>query len=155
MLFNEVERVWSHLIVLFGPGICLRNHNVCMSIFIGYKINWGHPLLKPGQNYNKLTLLHWLLHKKKQKFQESHHFHFVTTKYNCCIKNWPSPKEINPSSPNSDLSQISHYSVKSLSVREVIRIENMIIQLKLSLYFNSFWTHYFCKKCIVIRKENL
>ena len=33
---------------------------------------------------------------------------------------------INPLSPNSDLSQISHCSIKGLLVREVTRIENMI-----------------------------
>ena len=36
----------------------------------------------------------------------------------------------NPLSPNSDLTQISHCSIKSLSVREVMRIENMITQVK-------------------------
>ena len=35
-------------------------------------------------------------------------------------------------SPNSDLSQMSHCDIKGLSVREVMRIENMITQLKFS-----------------------
>ena len=35
-------------------------------------------------------------------------------------------------SPNSDLSQISHCSIKGLSVREIMRIENMITQVKFS-----------------------
>ena len=39
---------------------------------------------------------------------------------------------VNPLSPNSDLSQISHYSFKNLSVREVIRTESMITQVKFS-----------------------
>ena len=34
------------------------------------------------------------------------------------------------SSPNSDLSQISHYNIKGLLVREVMRTENMITQVK-------------------------
>ena len=36
----------------------------------------------------------------------------------------------NPISPNSDPSQISHCNIKSLSVREVMRIENMITQVR-------------------------
>ena len=37
---------------------------------------------------------------------------------------------INPKSPNSDLSQISHCIIKGLSVKEDMRIENMITQVK-------------------------
>ena len=37
---------------------------------------------------------------------------------------------INPLRLNSDLSQTSHCSIKGLSVREVMRIENMITQVK-------------------------
>ena len=37
---------------------------------------------------------------------------------------------INPLRPNSDLSQTSHRNIKSLSVSEVMRIENMITQVK-------------------------
>ena len=37
---------------------------------------------------------------------------------------------INPLSRNSDLSSISHSSIKVLLVREVVRIENMINQVK-------------------------
>ena len=37
---------------------------------------------------------------------------------------------VNPLRPNSDLSQTSHYNIKGLSVREVMRIENMITQVK-------------------------
>ena len=37
---------------------------------------------------------------------------------------------VNPLTPNSDLSQTSHCSIKGLSVREVMRIENMITQVK-------------------------
>ena len=33
---------------------------------------------------------------------------------------------LNPSAPKSDLNQISHCNIKGLSVREVIRVENMI-----------------------------
>ena len=36
----------------------------------------------------------------------------------------------NPLGPNSDLSQTSHCNIKSLSVSEVMRIENMITQVK-------------------------
>ena len=32
--------------------------------------------------------------------------------------------------PNSDLSQTSHCNIKDLSVREVMRIENIITQVK-------------------------
>ena len=38
----------------------------------------------------------------------------------------------NPVSPNSDLNQISHCSIKGLSVRTVVRTENMITQVKFS-----------------------
>ena len=37
---------------------------------------------------------------------------------------------LNPLRPNSDLSQTSHYNIKSLPVRKVMRIENMIAQVK-------------------------
>ena len=43
----------------------------------------------------------------------------------------------NPLIPNGDLSQISHCNIKDLSVSEVMRIENMINQVKFSSYFNS------------------
>ena len=36
----------------------------------------------------------------------------------------------NPLRPNNDLSQTSHYNIKVLSFSEVMRIENMIIQVK-------------------------
>ena len=36
----------------------------------------------------------------------------------------------NPVRPNSDLSQTSHCNIKGLSVSEVMRIENMITQVK-------------------------
>ena len=37
---------------------------------------------------------------------------------------------IKPLRPKSDLSQTSHCNIKGLSVREVMRIENMITQVK-------------------------
>ena len=37
---------------------------------------------------------------------------------------------INPLRSNSDMSQTSHCNIKGLSVREVMRIENMITQVK-------------------------
>ena len=40
-------------------------------------------------------------------------------------------KRINPIRPNSDLSQTSHCNIKGLSVGEIMRIENMITQVKL------------------------
>ena len=39
-------------------------------------------------------------------------------------------KRFNPLRPNSDPSQTSHCNVKGLSVSEVMRIENMITQVK-------------------------
>ena len=45
---------------------------------------------------------------------------------------------INPLRPNNDLSQTSHCNIKGVSVSEVIRIENMITQVKFYWYFNSF-----------------
>ena len=36
----------------------------------------------------------------------------------------------NPLRPNSDLSQTSHCNIKGLSVSEVMRIKNMITQVK-------------------------
>ena len=38
----------------------------------------------------------------------------------------------NPSRPNSDPSQTFHCNIKGLLVREVMRIENMITQVKFS-----------------------
>ena len=40
------------------------------------------------------------------------------------------PSLFNPLSPNSDLSQISHCSIKGLLVRKVVRIENMTTQVE-------------------------
>ena len=37
---------------------------------------------------------------------------------------------VNPLRPNNDLSQTSHCNIKGLSVRDVMRIENMITQVK-------------------------
>ena len=37
---------------------------------------------------------------------------------------------INPLRPNNDLSQTSRYNIKGLPVSEVMRIENMITQVK-------------------------
>ena len=37
---------------------------------------------------------------------------------------------VNPLRPNSDLSQTSHCNIKGLSVSVVMRIENMITQVK-------------------------
>ena len=37
---------------------------------------------------------------------------------------------INPLRPNSDLSQTSHCNIKGFAVSEVMRIENMITQVK-------------------------
>ena len=39
---------------------------------------------------------------------------------------------INPLCPNSDLSHISHCNIKGLSVRQIMRIENMVTQVKFS-----------------------
>ena len=36
----------------------------------------------------------------------------------------------NPLRPNNDESQTSHYNIKDVSVSEVMRIENMITQVK-------------------------
>ena len=45
-------------------------------------------------------------------------------------KKFPLEFSINPLRPNSDLSQTSHCNIKGLSVRQVMRIENMITQVK-------------------------
>ena len=37
---------------------------------------------------------------------------------------------VNPLGPNSDLSQTSHCNIKGLSVREVMRIENIITHVQ-------------------------
>ena len=42
-----------------------------------------------------------------------------------------SERFINPLRPNSDLSQTSYCNIKGLSVGEVMRIENIITQVKL------------------------
>ena len=41
-------------------------------------------------------------------------------------------------SPNRDLHQISHRIIKGLLLCKVMRIENMITQVKFSSYFNRF-----------------
>ena len=41
-----------------------------------------------------------------------------------------SVQDINPLRPNNDLSQTSPCNIKGLSVSEVMRIENMITQMK-------------------------
>ena len=45
-------------------------------------------------------------------------------------KRKPLEKCFNPIRPNSDLSQTSHCNIKGFSVREVMRPENMITQVK-------------------------
>ena len=62
---------------------------------------------------------------------------------------------VNPFSHNSDPSQISHCSIKGLSVREVMRAENIIAQVKILLIFLTASPHNFCKKCMETKKENL
>ena len=65
---------------------------------------------------------------------------------------------INPLSPNCDLSRISHSIIKGLSVREVMRIENMITQVKFSdtltasaKFLHSSILHYACgSMCVVL-----
>ena len=61
--------------------------------------------------------------------------------------------KVNPLSPNSDLNQISHCCIKGLSVREVLRIENMISHDSFDFLIAS--PHYFCKRCTETRSENL
>ena len=46
----------------------------------------------------------------------------------------------NPLSPNNDLGQISHRSIKGLSLREVMRILTA--------------SSHYCQKCMVARKDN-
>ena len=53
-----------------------------------------------------------------------------TKKYDVRESEIPTRKLINPLRPSYDLSQTSHCNIKGLSVREVIRIENMITQVK-------------------------
>ena len=49
----------------------------------------------------------------------------------CAILAFPTELSVvNPFSPNSDLSQTSHCNIKGLSVSEVMRIQNMITQIK-------------------------
>ena len=44
---------------------------------------------------------------------------------------------LNPLRPNNDLSQTSPCNIKGLSVTEVLRIENMITQIKILLIFEQ------------------
>ena len=62
--------------------------------------------------------------------------------------------QLNPLAPNSDMSQISHCTIKSSSAREVMRIENMISQVNINCIDILPACPYFCKKCMVTRKEN-
>ena len=48
-----------------------------------------------------------------------------------CLSERGASKHFNPLRPNSDLIQTSHCNIKGLPVREVMRIENMITQVKL------------------------
>ena len=50
----------------------------------------------------------------------------------CHFGSLPCGERVNPLRPNSDLSQTSHCNIKGLSVRTVMRIENMITQVKFS-----------------------
>ena len=59
--------------------------------------------------------------KKKKRFDK---IHGTTLAVVIALGN------INPLRPNSDLSQSSHCYIKGLSVSEVMRIENMITQVK-------------------------
>ena len=61
---------------------------------------------------------------------------------------------INPSRPSNDLSQTSHCNIKGLSVREVMRIKNMITQVN-SVDILTASPRYFCNKCMETQKENL
>ena len=63
-------------------------------------------------------------------------------------------KAFNSLRPNSDLSQTSHCNIKSLSVSEVMRIENMITQVQFYRFLTAS-PHYLCKKCMETQKENL
>ena len=51
---------------------------------------------------------------------------------------WGDYGNVNPLRPNSDPSRTSHCNISGLSVSEVMRIENMITQVKVYWYFNSF-----------------
>ena len=48
----------------------------------------------------------------------------------CLLGNIAIKLFVNPLRPNNDLTQTSHYNIKGLSVSEVMRIENMITQVK-------------------------
>ena len=48
------------------------------------------------------------------------------------IENGVSFQIFNPLRPNNDVSQTSHCNIKGVSVSEVMRIENMITQVKFS-----------------------
>ena len=58
--------------------------------------------------------------------------------FNTVVQSQSVAMVFNPLRPNSDLSQTSHCNIKGLSVSEVMRIENMISQVKFLWYFNIF-----------------
>ena len=76
---------------------------------------------------NSKLALTWKIGEELARFNEKLCFH--CKKRN---KKFLRFERINLLNPNSDLSSISHCNIKSLSVREVMRIENMITQVKFS-----------------------
>ena len=53
-----------------------------------------------------------------------------TRKTNCQLVNLQSVACLNPLRPNNDESQTSHCNIKGVSFSEVMRIENMVTQVK-------------------------
>ena len=57
----------------------------------------------------------------------------IITRFQACFSTMVAgamSRQINPLRPNSDLSQTSHCNIKSFSVSEVMRIENMITRVQ-------------------------
>ena len=68
---------------------------------------------------------------KLHKRVEIGHYLFLSTRYtNIHPKERREAAAVNPLRPNSDLSQTSHCNIMGLSVSEVIRIGNVITQVK-------------------------
>ena len=60
----------------------------------------------------------------------------IQVHYVCCVNN--SRRQMIINFPNSDLRLTSHCNIKGLSVSEVMKIENVIIQVQFYWYLNSF-----------------
>ena len=99
----------------------LDSSAVCFQFYISYNlgkcINFG---------------LHSVRSERVNSVSQSHHYSPSLLLWGS--NHWP----FNPLRPNSDGIRTSHSNIMDLLVSQVMRIENMITQVKFYWYFNSF-----------------